>query len=62
MPHLTADFYSVTLEDVDWFSISFFVASLVVGFISIGILDIFGLRTAVSYCPFNYILLIVLTM
>ena len=48
IPQYTADYYHISLSEVDWFSQSYFIASLVVGFISIAILDIFGLRTAVS--------------
>ena len=48
VPSLTAEYYQVTLSDVDWFSQSYFVASLLIGFIAIGVLDVFGLRIAVS--------------
>ncbi|CAI8041264.1 Solute carrier family 49 member A3, partial [Geodia barretti] len=43
-----ARYYNVEVADVDWFSIIFFLASLVVGFLSIAILDTFGLRVSVS--------------
>lgn len=48
IPNIVADFYHVTVNDVDWFSTSYFVASLIIGFISIAILDVFGLRSAVG--------------
>ena len=48
IPNYTARYYNVEVGDVDWFSIIFFLASLVVGFISIAVLDIFGLRVSVS--------------
>lgn len=51
IPNYTAVFYGVTLDQVDWFSISYFVVSLVIGFLAIAILDIFGLRTSVSIRP-----------
>ncbi len=47
VPSITANFYHITLSQVDWFSQSYFVASLVVGFIAIAILDVFGLRVSV---------------
>jgi FLVCR family MFS transporter 7 len=47
IPQYTAEFYGITTDDVDWFSNSYFIASLVVGFISIAVLDICGLRIAV---------------
>ena len=49
IPNLVADFYHISVSDVDWFSMSYFVTSLVVGFISIAILDVFGLRLAVGF-------------
>ena len=48
VPSLTASYYGVGLSEVDWFSNSYFIASLIVGFFSIFVLDVFGLRTAVS--------------
>ena len=48
IPNYTARYYNVEVADVDWFSIIFFLASLVVGFLSIAILDTFGLRVSVS--------------
>ncbi|XP_003383915.1 PREDICTED: major facilitator superfamily domain-containing protein 7-a-like [Amphimedon queenslandica] len=47
VPSLTASYYGVGLSEVDWFSNSYFIASLIVGFFSIFVLDVFGLRTAV---------------
>ncbi|CAI8041266.1 Solute carrier family 49 member A3, partial [Geodia barretti] len=46
IPNYTARYYNVEVADVDWFSIIFFLASLVVGFLSIAILDTFGLRVS----------------
>ena len=48
IPDYTSAFYGVKLEQVDWFSISFFVVSLLIGFLGIIILDKFGLRISVS--------------
>ena len=48
VPTLTASFYHISLDDVDWFSNSFFVASLIIGFFSIWVLDTFNLGVAVS--------------
>lgn len=48
IPDYTAAFFGVTIEQVDWFSISFFVVSLLTGFVGIVILDKFGLRISVS--------------
>ena len=48
IPYYTAVFYGVSVEKVDWFSISYFVVSLLTGFVAIAILDVFGLRVSVS--------------
>lgn len=48
IPNYTAVFYGISLDQVDWFSISFFVVSLLIGFVAIATLDIFGLRVSVS--------------
>lgn len=48
IPNFTASYYNVPLASVDWFSLAFFVTSLVVGFLSIYILKRFGLKVAVS--------------
>ena len=48
VPTLSASFYHITVGDVDWFSNSYFAASLLVGFFSIWVLDTFQLRVAVS--------------
>ena len=50
IPNYTARYYNVEVSEVDWFSIIFFVASLVVGFLAIAILDTLGLRVSVSEC------------
>lgn len=48
IPNYTAKYYNVAVSDVDWFSVVYFIVSLLVGFISIGILDVFGLKVSVS--------------
>ena len=48
IPNYTARYYDVSVSDVDWFSIVYFIVSLLVGFVSIGILDTFGLKVSVS--------------
>ena len=48
IPNYTAVLYGVSLDRVDWFSLSYFVVSLVIGFVAIATLDIFGLRVSVS--------------
>lgn len=48
IPNLTASYYHVSVASVNWLSMSFFAASLFVGFISIYILTRFGLRVTVS--------------
>ncbi|XP_003386874.1 PREDICTED: major facilitator superfamily domain-containing protein 7-like [Amphimedon queenslandica] len=47
VPSLTASYYGISLSEVDWFSNSYFISSLVMGFFSIFVLDVFGLRTAI---------------
>ena len=49
IPQYTADYYHVSLSEVNWIALIGTIVSLVVGFITIAILDIFGLRTAVRY-------------
>jgi FLVCR family MFS transporter 7 len=46
IPNYTARYYDVSVSDVDWFSIVYFIVSLLVGFVSIGILDTFGLKVS----------------
>ena len=48
VPDLTASFYHISVDDVDWFSNSYFVASIVIGFVSIWVLDTYRLGIAVS--------------
>ena len=48
IPNYTAKYYNIAVSDVDWFSVVYFIVSLLVGFISIGILDVFGLKVSVS--------------
>lgn len=50
IPAKTAAFYNVTSLEVDFFSISFFITSLFVGFFSMFVLDTFGLGPAVRMC------------
>lgn len=47
IPNYTAAFYNVALSQVDWFSLSYFITSLFVGFVSIAILDTWGLKVSV---------------
>lgn len=49
IPNLTASFYRISVDDVDWFSNSYFTASVIMGFLSIWVLDTFQLRVAVSH-------------
>ncbi len=48
VPALTAVYYGITVNDVDMFSIIFFIVSLVVGFVAIILLDKVGLKASVS--------------
>lgn len=48
IPNYTAAFYSITLEDVNMFSIVYSATSFVAGFVSILVLDVCGLKVAVS--------------
>ena len=48
IPNYTAKYYNIETSNVDWFSVIYFIVSLLVGFISIGVLDTFGLRVSVS--------------
>ncbi len=48
IPQYTAVYYSISLSQVDWFSIAYFVVSLLTGFLAIAILDVFGLKVSVS--------------
>ena len=53
VPSYTASYYNITEGDVDWFSMAYFVVSLVTGFVSIYVLDTLGLKVAVrlnTYC------------
>ena len=47
VPSYTANYYNVSEDDVDWFSMAYFVVSLVTGFVSIYVLDTLGLKVAV---------------
>lgn len=46
VPNYTASYYNISESDVDWFSMAYFVVSLVIGFVSIYILDTLGLKVA----------------
>ena len=48
VPQYTAHFYRITLDEVNWFSEIFFVVAVVMGLITIVILDVVGLRASVS--------------
>ena len=48
IPDYSAAFYGVSRSEVDWFSVAFFVVSVVVGFVGIFILDTWGLKISVS--------------
>ena len=48
MPSFTASYYNITESEVDWFSMAYFVVSLITGFFSIYVLDTLGLKVAVS--------------
>ncbi len=47
IPDYTSSYYHVPVSMVDWFSMSFFAASLIMGFLSIYILNKFGLKVSV---------------
>lgn len=57
IPDLTASFYHISVDDVDWFSNSYSVVSFTIGFFSIWVLDTFGLGTAVSTDIANFMVL-----
>lgn len=48
IPNYTADFYRITVNLVDFFSIIYFILSLLFGLISIVVLDKLGLKIPVS--------------
>ena len=47
IPNFTAEFYNVSEDDVNLFSLVFFVVSLVIGLFSIVVLDTWGLKVSV---------------
>ena len=49
IPDFTAEFYNVSEDDVNLFSLVFFVVSLVIGLFSIVVLDTWGLKVSVSF-------------
>jgi len=50
IPNKTATFYDINLNQVDMFSISYFIVSLLIGFIAIWLIEKAGLRFAVRIC------------
>ena len=48
IPNYTARYYNISVSDVDWFSISYFLVSLLMGLVSIYVLDTVGLKVSVS--------------
>lgn len=50
IPNYTARFYNISVSDVDWFSVAYFLVSLLMGFVSIYVLDTVGLKVSVSVC------------
>lgn len=55
IPHKTADFYNISLDQVDMFSISYFIVSLLIGFIAIWLIEKAGIRFAVRTYQLNII-------
>ena len=49
IPNFTAEFYNVSEDDVNLFSLVFFVVSLVIGLFSIVVLDTWGLKVSVRF-------------
>ena len=49
IPNETAEFYHISLQQVDWFSITYFIIGFAFGFVGIMVIDDVGLRFAVSY-------------
>ena len=50
IPDKTMTFYGITSLQLDFFSISFFITSLIVGFFSMYVLDTYGLGPGVRMC------------
>jgi len=48
IPNETAEFYHISLQQVDWFSISYLIVGFLFGLIGIIVIDDVGLRFAVS--------------
>ena len=48
IPNETAAFYDISVNQVDMFSISYFIVSLLIGFLAIWLIERAGLRFAVS--------------
>ena len=62
IPNETAAFYDITLNQVDMFSISYFIVSLLIGFIAIWLIEKAGLRFAVSHKLLSSLMLVVLIL
>ena len=56
IPNETAAFYDISLNQVDMFSISYFIVSLLIGFIAILLIEKAGLRFAVSHKHIKHML------
>jgi len=48
IPDFTARYYNVPEDNVDWFSVVYFIVSLLMGLFSIVVLDTWGLKVSVS--------------
>ena len=48
IPYHTSEYYHISVNEVDWFSITYFIVSLVIGLFSIYVLDTYGLKVSVS--------------
>lgn len=49
IPDHTAEFYDISVNQVDWFSISYFIVSLTIGLLAVWLIEKAGLRFAVSH-------------
>ncbi|XP_065882993.1 solute carrier family 49 member A3-like isoform X2 [Dysidea avara] len=47
IPNETAEFYHISLQQVDWFSITYFIIGFAFGFVGIMVIDDVGLRFAI---------------
>ncbi len=46
--NITADYYDVTVDDVNWLSLIYLVVTVPIGFVASWAIDTLGLRAAVS--------------